>query len=62
MTSELDKWRLALADKAREVMLLIGDCTELEERLARIKAGAIEEYNKIDEALDRDGRVPATKE
>jgi len=56
MSNELGKkWRQMLQDKAREVMTLMGDVNELEKTVSRLKSELTEEYEKIDEALDKNG-------
>ncbi len=61
MTRELNKWRLAMADRARQVMSLLADINEMEKTVSRLKNELLEEYSKIDEALDKDGRDRSTK-
>jgi predicted nucleic acid-binding Zn-ribbon protein len=50
------KWRQMLNDKAREVMNLLSTVNELEKTVSRLKNELTEEYEKIDEALDRNGK------
>ena len=55
MTRELSKWRIAMADRACQVMQLLGDANEALRIWVQIKKELTEEYEKIDEALDKDG-------
>jgi len=60
MTRELSTWRNAMAERARQVMNLLADVHEMEKTVSRLKNELTEEYKKIDEALDRDGRDRST--
>jgi len=55
MSDELNKWRRALQDHAREVMNVLSTVHELEKTVSRLKNELTEEYEKIDEALDKHG-------
>ena len=61
MTQEMKKWREVMADRARQVMSLLGDVADAAERLnalektvSRLKDGLTEEYKKVDDILDRE--------
>ncbi|KKM04942.1 hypothetical protein LCGC14_1759170 [marine sediment metagenome] len=45
-----------MADRARQIMNLLGDAEEALAIWTKIKKELTEEYEKIDEALDKDGR------
>ena len=47
------KWRQMLNDKAREVMNLLSLVNEIEKTVSRLKNELTQEYEKIDEALDK---------
>lgn len=58
MSEELSLWRRKLQQLAGELMKLLTDLNELEKTFSRIHNEAHEMYNKIDEALDKNGEVP----
>lgn len=53
MSEQLSKWRMALADHARQIMSLLADLNEMEKTVSRLKQELGEEYEKIDNLLDK---------
>jgi hypothetical protein len=54
MSKELSKWRRAMAHHAMELMQLAAEFGDLEQRAAKEKREVIEEWKKVDAALDKD--------
>lgn len=54
MRAELNKWRIALADRQREMVVLLADIEDIQKRFTEMKKAVMLEYEKIDAALDKD--------
>lgn len=60
MQAELSKWRHAMADRIRELLVDKADAEDIRKAAEEKIADIDQEMNKIDEALDRDGRDRST--
>jgi len=56
MMRELSKWRNALAERIRQLMVVKADAEDLRKTADEIIKDIDEEIFKADEALDKDGR------
>lgn len=60
MQAELSKWRRAMTDKYRELLVSRGDAEGEKKVIDKRIADIDHELCKIDEALDKDGRDRST--
>lgn len=53
MNQALEELRRQIADKASEVLKLMGDVNEMEKTVSRLKNELEEMYEKLDQVLDK---------